>query len=740
MTPMPVVKLTWSAPDGPWGFEIFRAEKDTILFEPLAKTNDHLFRDRSVFGGARYFYRVRSFILAPDGQILVSSFGNTALVDLSANPSRVVGVIAGRATDDTTGEPIQGIAVRFLRQGSGVYPAMIPTVYTDETGQYKAVVDTGTYIVRADPPPYMPPGPPGYVAEWYDDVADMKLATPLRASEGTTVFADFGLSRAVQPIVPRGVITGTVVDDTTGAPIPGIIIRFYPLIAVSRQFVLPTAIADERGIYRAAMDTGMYLVRAEGRVAELWPGYEAEWFDDVKDIRAATPVAVKEHEDAVAGFGLSKIRRPALLPVDGKVTDTVGAAVANADVIIMRSIQEMTHLSIWGGDRMDRPEEIFQVEDVGGCRGVVWKGVTDAGGHFQAYLPSGGSYIAMAVKRGYIGEYYNEKPNPMSADVITLDGPLSGIDFTLAVQSAFQNSIRGAVRDALGNGVPSRVILFPVRPLSMMGSEIRFGHTDSLGVYTIKALRAGRYRILAFPFQGYAPAFYKAEAYGVMRWQDADTVVIAGDVDGITIGVVPLRSSGVILLKGWVRTEQGEPLGGVRVLATSPGGEILGFALTDAAGGYAMEGLVPGSVMIVADREGFLSAQRSVDLPPLTIAFDAGEIRMRAEVTAVKTSPPLPEAFRLHQNYPNPFNPATTIPYDLPAAGTVRIAVYNVLGQEMVTLVNGWRQAGRGQVVWDGKDRAGNPAAAGLYLVRFTVTDSEGAQRFSQVRKIALLR
>ena len=113
---------------------------------------------------------------------------------------------------------------------------------------------------------------------------------------------------------------------------------------------------------------------------------------------------------------------------------------------------------------------------------------------------------------------------------------------------------------------------------------------------------------------------------------------------------------------------------------------------------------------------------------------------MRAEVTAVKTSPPLPEAFRLHQNYPNPFNPATTIPYDLPAAGTVRIAVYNVLGQEMVTLVNGWRQAGRGQVVWDGKDRAGNPAAAGLYLVRFTVTDSEGAQRFSQVRKIALLR
>jgi flagellar hook assembly protein FlgD len=76
----------------------------------------------------------------------------------------------------------------------------------------------------------------------------------------------------------------------------------------------------------------------------------------------------------------------------------------------------------------------------------------------------------------------------------------------------------------------------------------------------------------------------------------------------------------------------------------------------------------------------------------------------------------------------------------MPVAGTARLVVYNVLGQEMVTLLHGWRQAGRAQVVWDGKDRAGNPAAAGLYLVRFTVTDPDGAQRFSQGRKIALLR
>jgi len=107
--------------------------------------------------------------------------------------------------------------------------------------------------------------------------------------------------------------------------------------------------------------------------------------------------------------------------------------------------------------------------------------------------------------------------------------------------------------------------------------------------------------------------------------------------------------------------------------------------------------------------------------PPITAAVE--------EQTAT-----LPRTLSLEQNYPNPFNPQTMIGYDLPAAGEVRLCVYNLCGQLIRRLVDGHRRAGSYTVAWDGRDEAGREVASGTYLYRLE------AASFVETRKALLLR
>jgi hypothetical protein len=74
----------------------------------------------------------------------------------------------------------------------------------------------------------------------------------------------------------------------------------------------------------------------------------------------------------------------------------------------------------------------------------------------------------------------------------------------------------------------------------------------------------------------------------------------------------------------------------------------------------------------------------------------------------------IPTTYSLGQNYPNPFNPTTGIRYQLPRAGNVRLAVYNLLGLEVATLVNGFREAGAHNVSWNA---AGMPSGVYFYKI-----------------------
>jgi parallel beta-helix repeat protein len=78
----------------------------------------------------------------------------------------------------------------------------------------------------------------------------------------------------------------------------------------------------------------------------------------------------------------------------------------------------------------------------------------------------------------------------------------------------------------------------------------------------------------------------------------------------------------------------------------------------------------------------------------------------------------IPKEFAVSQNYPNPFNPSTVINYALPKASLVSIKIYNVLGQEVKTLMNIEHQAGNYTAQWNGDNNFGQPVSSGIYIYR----------------------
>jgi hypothetical protein len=75
--------------------------------------------------------------------------------------------------------------------------------------------------------------------------------------------------------------------------------------------------------------------------------------------------------------------------------------------------------------------------------------------------------------------------------------------------------------------------------------------------------------------------------------------------------------------------------------------------------------------------------------------------------------------FVLGKNYPNPFNPMTSIPFNVPAKAigkNIKLEVYNILGQKVVTLFDGKAKAGVNRVIWKGNNQAGELVSSGIYI------------------------
>jgi len=96
--------------------------------------------------------------------------------------------------------------------------------------------------------------------------------------------------------------------------------------------------------------------------------------------------------------------------------------------------------------------------------------------------------------------------------------------------------------------------------------------------------------------------------------------------------------------------------------------------------------------------------------------------------------PVLPVKMTLYQNFPNPFNPSTTIRFDLPETGMVKIKVYDTSGRVVTELLNAVRPAGGHFVRWDGRNRSGEQAASGLYYYQLESAGKKLAGKMLLIR------
>jgi hypothetical protein len=89
----------------------------------------------------------------------------------------------------------------------------------------------------------------------------------------------------------------------------------------------------------------------------------------------------------------------------------------------------------------------------------------------------------------------------------------------------------------------------------------------------------------------------------------------------------------------------------------------------------------------------------------------------------------LPDSYALSQNYPNPFNPTTKIKYQLPVDGNVKIIIFDMLGKEVQTLVNGFEKAGSYELTFNGIN-----LASGIYFYKMQ------SENFSELKRMILIK
>ncbi|MCK5738064.1 carboxypeptidase regulatory-like domain-containing protein, partial [bacterium] len=541
----------------------------------------------------------------------------------------------------------------------------------------------------------------GFAKQYYQNTKLMSEASPV------VVDTDSHTTAINFQMIELGQLTGLVLGSEN-EPLEGALVEVFLEGVKNSPENSPTfrTRTGTEGVYLyPALPAGRYFVRvrAEGYLPAFYPG--------VPVLRDAKMVLVQDAETTIAAD---------LMLVKGGIISGTVAALADSLPLTARV----------SARRLRSNLEV----DV----------VTDEEGRFTMTGLPAGDYVLWAKAAGFVAVFYDGVRQPADATRLTLaeSGLIENIGFFLQTKEAVSGAISGQVlaapADTLSDPLPlsgARVLAWFIQDGKPQGKAAMAISSED-GSYFFDILKPGRYAIQCIA-RGYLGEFFD----NVRRPREALLIEISAELDATDIDFeLQPRTEGIYQIAGTVRYDDGEPTALAMVFADTEYGPV-SFDMADGTGDFVLAGLVPGDYTIRAvTADGELVA---VEMPMVGVGdgenAESVTIILTKSATGTTNDLMLQTEFGLSQNYPNPFNPETTVSYQLPVSATVSLSIFNLLGQEIRSLMEQSQVAGVHAVKWDGRNNAGLQVPSGLYFYRLRAVDA-GGNKFQQIRKMTLMK
>lgn len=610
---------------------------------------------------------------------------------------------------------------------------------TDEDGYYKMnTLEAGKYRVAAK---LQTKQPPFFTIQYWENTYNFNEADPVEVKSGQ-VIPDINFKFDIS--LPKGGIAGTV-TDAKGNPLAGVWVFAWQATSKDSFFrnfrgFYNLEKTDNDGKYEIEqLSPGKYYVSA---TRMDWLNYQTIWYDGVTSMEKATPVPVADTTTTGIDFVFDSAAN--LGSISGKViSDVDSQPISDAFVSVM-----------WVGSYVGQGRMHYR------SAMYAW---TNANGEYKIDALDQGKYIVLVHKNGYTEFYDNAQDIEKATEVEVKAGTeTTGINFSIPPDQP-GSKIAGIVTDD-STGAPivgALITLFPADSSysgTFRGKFTLFDYyatiSDSNGKYLLGGIPKGKYLATCWAAH-YIVEFYNNKS---TPWNtdkiDLDGVTEKSGIDFTLTPGCAFKNPGQNLtlgtLSGQVTDHEGRFVANAYVSIVDQNQQIQASEITGADGRYTMVGLPVGEYYVKVDRMPYNSTYYGNvtalhNATPINIG-ETGNFNMAnidvvltpAQVSSVEENNQIkagiPRQIELSQNYPNPFNPRTMIQYALPIAGYVTLKIYNLQGELVKTLVDGYQAAKYHQVGWNGEDEAGKKVAAGIYLYQLR------ADNYKQTMRLILLK